>query len=149
MFCLIPNELQITYQAIFEKLHIIYKFNSFIITLYFATAISNAITKEFPETIKIKCFFHFLQSLVRRKYKKNNEILFNIIVLAFINLNKIKQLYDKIEEAYSDESRYGEFFKYFKKFWKPYDKKSKTKFIPIWNYYAILNKYDFDKNHLF
>ena len=69
MFCLIPNELQITYQAIFEKLHIIYKFNSFIITLYFATAISNAITKEFPETIKIKCFFHFLQSLVR-KFKK-------------------------------------------------------------------------------
>ena len=43
----------------------------------FSNAISNAIKHNFPESIQIKCLFHFVQALVKKLkklglYKKEN-----------------------------------------------------------------------------
>ena len=125
----------------------------------FSNAISNAIKHNFPESIQIKCLFHFVQALVKKlkklglykkeNYEKNLEILYNIKFLIFIEPGKIKKAYLKIQEEYGDEDKYGEFFKYFRNQWKPFGKKAKIKFTPIWNNYDLIKGKEFDKNHFF
>ncbi len=51
-------------------------------------------------------------------------------------------------KEYSEETGYEEFFRYIKRQWKPDDKKSKIRFVPIFNYFDLINQYDFDKIHL-
>ena len=155
-FCLIPNELEITYQKVFETLKNIYKFNPIIFTLDFSKSISKAITNIFPHCIQIKCLFHYIQALVKKLNKlglikkeyfvKNTEIIFNIKALIFIEPSKIKKTYEMIESEYSDEEYYGKFFQYFRRQWKPFGKKAKIKFTPIWNHYDLFKNNDFDKS---
>ena len=119
-FSLIPNEKEITYIKLFEILKNNYKFNPIIFTLDFSKSISNALKNVYPDCIQIKCFFHYIQAIVRKlkklglykkeNYIKNNEILFNLKYLSFIEPSKIKKFYEKIENEYSDEEKYGEFF---------------------------------------
>ena len=65
---------------------------------------------------------------IKENRDKNLEILFNLKYLIFIEPGKIKKAYEKIENEYADEDKYGEFFKYFRRQWKPFGKKSKIKF---------------------
>ena len=75
--------------------------------------------------------------------------MFNIKFLIFIEPGKIKKAYLKIEWEYGDEDKYGEFFKYFRNQWKPFGKKAKIKFTPIWNNYDLIKGKEFDKNQFF
>ena len=158
-YILIPNEKEETYTFIFDKLKKDFSFNPFIITLDHAKYISNAIKKIYPETIQVKCFFHFMQAINKnlKKYglinkkniKDNTELIFNIKLLCFVDPSLLEKFYKDIENEYKKNKDYKKFFEYFNRQWSPYGGKKKLKFIPPWNYYSLLNSQNFDKKHMF
>ena len=73
----------------------------------------------------------------KENFVKNTELIFNLKVLIFIEPSKIKKNYE------------FKFFNYFRRQWKPFGKKAKINFTPIWNHYDLFKNNDFDKNHFF
>ena len=132
-YILIPNEKEETYTFIFDKLKKDFSFNPFIITLDHAKYISKAIKKIYPETIQVKCFFHFMQAINKnlKKYglinkkniKDNTELIFNIKLLCFVDPSLLEKFYKDIENEYKKNKDYKKFFEYFNRQWLPYGRK--------------------------
>ena len=157
-YILLPNETEITYEAMFEILKKNYGFNPYIFTSDFNKASNKAIKKVFPKVYVIKCFFHFVQALWKnfKKYKladrdnikETKELAFNLKKLAFTDPENISKIYKKILKKYKDK-KYDEFFKYFNRTWKPNCKFKNIKYYPDWNYYHIISSIEFDIKHLY
>ena len=119
-YALIQNEKFETYFKIFSVLKNTYNFNPKMITIDFSKALTKAINMNFPEGIIIKCYFHWSQALWKnmKKYsliekemlKRNEELMLNIKLMAFMKPNLLGKFYDLIIEEYEEE--YEKFFKY-------------------------------------
>ena len=62
---MIPNETTKTYEVLFENLKNKFGFNPKLFTMDFQKSSAKAIKKVFPNIYLIKCFFHFIQSLIK------------------------------------------------------------------------------------
>jgi len=109
-----------TYENVFKTLKTIYNFNPIILTSDFSRAITNAIRNIYPKCIKIKCLFHFLQSLIKKiknlglNTKENHciikEIIFNIKILTVLEHKKIKKFYNKLKNNFQKKITLINFF---------------------------------------
>ena len=59
-YCLIPNELEDTYEFIFKKLKENFGFNPLLIISDFSKSITYALKLVFQICIQIRCLFHFV-----------------------------------------------------------------------------------------
>ena len=157
-YILIQNEATNTYEVLFENVKNKFGFNPKLFTMDFQKSSAKAIKNIFPNIYFIKCFFHFIQSLIKnlKKYnlfknefkKEIYELLFNLKMLSFINPDNIYNIYKKIKKKFNDK-KYIDFFRYFERAWKPNCKYKNIKIIPEWNYYNIINSIEFDVKYLY
>ena len=127
-----------------------YNFNPVFITCDFSKANISAINKTFENCLIITCFFHLIQCWWRKastlKLRKKNIVsktrilIFNLKLLAFMDIGRAIEFYDTIKTTYYEE-QFSEFFDYFETTWLNPNKDIKTKFeFDIWSYYG---KFDF------
>ena len=143
-----------SYTGTFKYLKDNFKFNPLVIHTDFEKSLGIAIKKANffdREIINIKCFFHFVKSLMGKlkKYgycKKNNTkeiytILNNIKLICFVDINKLDEykifLIKKLEEYHT----YGKFINYLKYYWFKKDNNE-------YNYSKFVNKYINDENKI-
>ena len=108
-FILLKNEKEKSFKLIFEYLHEHYSFNPRRIMCDFNLAQINAVKNTFPECIINTCFFHFSQAIWKnfRKYdfcgkgtyNDNNELLFNIQLMCFIDRDNIVIFYKDFKKV--------------------------------------------------
>ena len=77
----------------------------------------------YPEAKIVPCFFHFMQNQIKKipeirnknKVLKNfaKDLLANIRLICFININKIESFYESMKNKY--RTKFPNYFKYFDK----------------------------------
>ena len=142
-FILGMNEKKYTFDEVFKILKIKYKFNPNYIMCDFRISQIKAVKYNFPRSNIHCCFFHYSQALWKHfmkyglggknTYLDNSELLFNLQLLCFIDIENIEDFYKKIVKTYK-ENKYKNFFNYSKKTWL-----GKTIPKKLWNFSDILD----------
>jgi len=142
-FILVMNGKKYTFDELFKILKIKYKFNPNYIMYDFRISQIKAVQNNFPRCNKHCCFFHYSKALWKQfmkygiggknAYLNNSELLFNLQLLCFIDIENIGYFYKKIVKTYK-ENKYKKFFNYFKKTWLV-----KTIHKKLWNFSDLLD----------
>lgn len=94
----------------------------------FEKSLINTLNKNFPETIINGCFFHYIKliwkkakslSLCNKDKLKNTKLLIFIFkLLSFLLQDNKEELFDKLEDHYTqNNSNYKKFINYYKNNW--------------------------------
>ena len=120
MISIIRNENIETFSTILEYLKINFGFYPKIITTDCQKAEIIAVRKIFPDTKNIICYYHIIKRCVlhlpelksKNKYLKNKaqDMLSNIKMLLFIDINSVDSFFEKIKHKYN--SSVPKFIKY-------------------------------------
>ncbi|XP_068225040.1 uncharacterized protein [Palaemon carinicauda] len=122
VFALLPNKTEVTYRRVFEKL------GEFLggeetenITIDFEKACFNGINAAFPDVFLNGCFFHFSQSLYRKRvelgfkqeYHNNNEFSLKMRHFSDLSFVPTQDVIWVFEELSEDDAIPQEFLAYF------------------------------------
>ena len=139
---LIYNENKETFISIFNFLKNKFNFYPPKITIDYSMSLLKANKYCFPDAKIVPCFFHFMQNQIKKlpelrnknKVIKNyaKDLLGNVRLICFINLNNIESFYDSMKTKY--RSKFPNYFKYFDKYYI----NNNARFNKIWNYNEVI-----------
>ena len=111
-FILVMNEKKYTFDEVFKILKIKYKYNPNYMMCDFRISQIKAIQNCFPRCNIHFCFFHYNQALLKHFMKQglegkniylnNSELLLNLQLLCFIDIENIEDFYKKKDKAYKE-----------------------------------------------